>query len=84
MQVEGTRLDRVRDVAEHFVGSVATIDRVVESCRLAAVKCGTGTGTLGVSGAAVLACEQACEQACAQAACDLLGIDHGPTVVVVP
>jgi hypothetical protein len=80
MHVEGTRLYRVRDVAEHFVVSVATIDRVVESRRLAAVKFGTGTGTFGVSGAAVLACEQVR----AQAACDLLGIDHGPTVVAVP
>ena len=78
MQGEGSRLYRVRDVAEHFVVSVATIDRVVESCWLAAVT--FGTGTVGVSGAAVLACEQACPQA----ACDLLGIDHGPTVVVVP
>jgi hypothetical protein len=80
MQGEGSRLYRVRDVAEHFVVSVAMIDRVVESRRLAAVKVGRGTGTVVVSGAAVLACELACPQA----VCDLLGIDHGPTVVVVP
>jgi excisionase family DNA binding protein len=57
MQVEGTRLYRVRDVAEHFDVSVATIYRAIESGQLAALKLGTGTGTFRVSGAAVLTYE---------------------------
>jgi excisionase family DNA binding protein len=63
MQVEGTRLYRVRDVAEHFDVSVATIYRAIESGQLQALKLGTGTGTFRVPGAAVLAYAQACVQA---------------------
>jgi len=63
MQVEGTRLYRVRDVAEHFDVSVATIYRAIESGQLAALKLGTGKGTLRVTGTAVLAYQRACARA---------------------
>jgi excisionase family DNA binding protein len=63
MQVDGTRLYRVRDVAEHFEVSVATIYRAIESGQLRALKLGTGTGTLRVTGAAVLAYAESCMQA---------------------
>jgi excisionase family DNA binding protein len=63
MQVEGTRPYRVRDVAEHFDVSAATIYRAIESGQLAALKLGTGKGTLRVLGAAVLAYEKACLRA---------------------
>ena len=63
MQVDGTRLYRVRDVAERFEVSVATIYRTIESGQLSALKLGTGTGTLRVTGAALLAYEKTCTQA---------------------
>ena len=63
MQVEGTRLYRVRDVAEHFDVSVATIYRAIESGQLTALKLGTGTGTFRVTGAAVVAYTEACVRA---------------------
>jgi excisionase family DNA binding protein len=66
MQVDSTRLYRVRDVAEHFDVSVATIYRAIESGQLAALKLGTGTGTFRVSGAAVAAYAEACVQAAYQ------------------
>jgi excisionase family DNA binding protein len=49
MQVQGTRLYRVRDVAEHFDVSVNTIYRAIESGQLTALKLGTGTGTFRVT-----------------------------------
>lgn len=67
MQVERTRLYRVRDVARHFDVSVATIYRAIESGHLRALKLGTGTGALRVTGAAVLAYADACVQAAYQA-----------------
>jgi excisionase family DNA binding protein len=63
MQVERTRLYRVRDVAEHFDVSVATIYRAIESGQLTALKLGTRTGTFRVTGAAVLAYTEACLRA---------------------
>jgi len=63
MQVEDTRLYRVRDVAEHFDVSVATVYRAIESGQLTALKLGTGTGTLRVTGTAIRSYEQACIQA---------------------
>ncbi len=60
MQVEGTRMYRVRDVAEHFDVSVATIYRAIESGQLDALKLGTGKGTLRVTGAALAIYAQAC------------------------
>lgn len=67
MQVEGTRLYRVRDVAEHFDVSVATIYRAIESGQLTALKLGTGTGTFRVTGAAVAAYAEACVRAAYEA-----------------
>ena len=63
MQVDGTRLYRVKDVAKHFDVSVATIYRAIESGQLSALKLGTGSGTLRVTGAAVLTYEETCTQA---------------------
>jgi excisionase family DNA binding protein len=63
MQVEATRLYRVRDVAEHFDVSVATIYRAIESGQLTALKLGTGTGTFRVTGAAVVVYTEACVRA---------------------
>ncbi len=78
MQVEATRLYRVRDVAEHFDVSVATIYRAIESGQLAALKLGTGTGTFRVSGAAVVAYAEACVQAAYQSWFpDDTSADHG-------
>ena len=78
MQVEATRLYRVRDVAEHFDVSVATIYRAIESGQLAALKLGTGTGTFRVSGAAVAAYAEACVQAAYQSWFpDGTSTDHG-------
>lgn len=62
MQVERTRMYRVRDVAGLFEVSVATVYRAIESGQLAALKLGTGRGTLRVSGTAVLAYAEACAQ----------------------
>lgn len=63
MQVERTRMYRVKEVAEHFAVSVTTIYRAIESGQLHAVKLGTRTGTLRVTGAAVAAYAQACTEA---------------------
>jgi excisionase family DNA binding protein len=63
MQVQSTRLYRVRDVAEHFDVSVNTIYRAIESGQLTALKLGTGTGTFRVTGAAILAYTEACVRA---------------------
>ncbi len=63
MQVESTRLYRVRDVAEHFDVSVATIYRAIESGQLSVLNLGTGTGALRVTGAAVVAYAESCTQA---------------------
>ncbi len=66
MQVDSTRLYRVRDVAEHFDVSVATIYRAIESGHLKALKLGTGTGTFRVTGAAIRAYAEACIRAAYQ------------------
>ncbi|MGH3867234.1 MAG: helix-turn-helix domain-containing protein [Pseudonocardiaceae bacterium] len=55
------------DVARHFDVSVATIYRAIESGQLRALKLGTGTGALRVTGAAVLAYADACVRAAYQA-----------------
>ena len=60
MQVEATRMYRVKDVAEHFKVSRQTIYRAIESGQLDALKLGTGRGTLRLTGAAVLAFAVAC------------------------
>lgn len=66
MQVEGTRVYRVRDVAKHFDVSVATIYRAIESGQLTALKLGTGKGALRVTGAAIVAYAEACMRAAYQ------------------
>ena len=64
MQVDGTRMYRVRDVAEGLDVSVATIYRAIESGVLpGALKVGTGSGALRIPGVAVHAYMRACEQA---------------------
>jgi len=63
MQVEATRMYRVREVAGHFEVSVATIYRAIESGQLDALKLGTGRGALRVPGVAVLAFTAACAPA---------------------
>lgn len=60
MQVERTRMYRVKEVAGHFDVSAATIYRAIESGALDALKLGRGRGTLRVTGAAVLAYAAAC------------------------
>ena len=67
MQVEGTRMYRVRDVAEGLDVSVATIYRAIESGVLPALKVGTGKGALRIPGVAVQAYMRACSQAARQA-----------------
>lgn len=59
MQVEATRMYRVKNVARHFEVSVATIYRAIESGTLDLLTLGTARGTLPVPGAAVLAYAQA-------------------------
>ena len=63
MQVEDTRLYRVKAVAEHFDVSAATIYRAIESGQLGALKLGTGRGTLRVPGSALRAFAKTCGQA---------------------
>lgn len=63
MQVERTRMYRVKEVAGHFEVSPATVYRAIESGQLDALKLGTGRGTLRVPGAAVLAYAEACAPA---------------------
>ncbi|PZS34679.1 MAG: DNA-binding protein [Pseudonocardiales bacterium] len=63
MHVESTQKYRVKAVARHFDVSASTIYRAIESGRLGALKLGTGTGALRVTGAAVLAYEEACTRA---------------------
>jgi excisionase family DNA binding protein len=63
MQVESTRMYRVREVAKHFDVSVTTIYRAIESGQLDALKLGRGKGALRVTGAAVTAYAHACTQA---------------------
>ena len=67
MQVEGTRMYRVRDVAEGLDVSVATIYRAIESGVLPALKVGTGNGALRIPGVAVQRYMRVCEQAARQA-----------------
>ena len=67
MQVDGTRMYRVRDVAEGLDVSVATIYRAIDSGVLPALKVGTGNGALRIPGVAVQKYMRACEQAARQA-----------------
>lgn len=65
MQVERTRLYRVRTVADSFDVSVATIYRAVESGALRAIRVGTGRGAVRIPGAAIEQYIAACESAAA-------------------
>ncbi|MEV0066672.1 helix-turn-helix domain-containing protein [Amycolatopsis sp. NPDC050768] len=65
MQVERTRLYRVKTVAESFDVSVATIYRAVESGALRAIRLGTGKGAVRIPGAAIENYLAACESAAA-------------------
>ncbi len=65
MQAEGTRLYRVRAVAELLDVSVATVYRAVESGSLRALRVGTGKGAVRVPGSALTEYVQACERAAA-------------------
>jgi excisionase family DNA binding protein len=53
MQVDGTRLYRVRAVARMLDVSVATIYRAIESGQLTALRIGIGQGAIRVPGEAV-------------------------------
>jgi excisionase family DNA binding protein len=76
MRIEPTRLYRVREVAEHFGVSAATIYRAIDSGQLSALRLGSGAGTLRMTGTAVLAYEAAC----AQAASGRLQVDEARAV----
>ena len=60
MQVERTRMYRVKEVAQYFRVSAATIYRAIESGQLTALKLGTDKGTYRVSGEAVMAYARTC------------------------
>lgn len=74
MQVESTRLYRVRAVAEALDVSAATIYRAVESGALRAVRMGTGKGAVRIPGQAIREYLAACESAAYTAARRF----HGP------
>jgi len=61
MQVEATRLYRVKAVAEMLAVSPATVYRAVEAGRLTALRFGAGKGGLRISGAALTAYLTACQ-----------------------
>lgn len=63
MEDQGSRMYRVRAVAEMLDVSVATIYRAIESGALPALKVGTGKGALRVPAEAVREYVRACEQA---------------------
>jgi excisionase family DNA binding protein len=65
MQVEGTRLYRVRAVAEALDVSLATIYRAVETGALRAIRLGTGKGAVRIPGEAVEDYLAACQSAAA-------------------
>jgi excisionase family DNA binding protein len=65
MQLDSTRLYRVRTVAESLDVSVATIYRAVESGALRAVRMGTRKGAVRIPGQAIREYVAACERAAA-------------------
>lgn len=72
MQTQGTRMYRVRAVAEMYDVSVSTIYRAIESGQLTALKIGIGKGALRIPEYALAAFEEACSQA-AQSGDELTG-----------
>lgn len=67
MQVERTRLYRVRTVAEALDVSVATIYRAVDSGALRAIRVGTSKGAVRIPGDAIEAYFAACAAAAPKA-----------------
>lgn len=65
MQVETTRLYRVRAVAELLDISVATIYRAVDTGALRAVRLGVGKGAVRIPGVAIEEYVAVCERAAA-------------------
>lgn len=65
MQVESTRLYRVKAVAESLDVSVATIYRAIETGALRAVRVGTSAGAVRIPGQAITEYMAACERAAA-------------------
>ncbi len=65
MQVESTRLYRVKTVADNLDVSVATIYRAVESGALRAIRLGTGKGAVRIPGVAIQEYLARCESAAA-------------------
>lgn len=63
MPNEGTRMYRVKAVAEMLDVSVATIYRAIESGALRALKVGTGKGALRIPADAIHEYLTACQQA---------------------
>ena len=60
MQVERTRMYRVKEVAQYFQVSAATIYRAIESGQLTALRLGTDKGTYRVTGEAVMIYARIC------------------------
>jgi excisionase family DNA binding protein len=73
MQSKGSRMYRVKAVAQMLDVSPATIYRAIESGQLKALKLGTGAGTLRIPEAALEAYMEACGQAAIESAADELG-----------
>jgi excisionase family DNA binding protein len=63
MHVNGTRLYRVKAVAEMFDVSVSTIYRAIEAGQLQALRIGSGKGAVRVPEAALGSFEAACVDA---------------------
>lgn len=63
MQVERTRMYRVKAVADMLDVSVTTVYRAVEAGQLDAYKLGTGKGTIRIPGEAVAAYLARCADA---------------------
>jgi excisionase family DNA binding protein len=79
MQVEATRLYRVKAVAEMLAVSPATVYRAVEAGRLAALRLGAGNGGLRISGEALTAYLAACRVPAPAAAPMLRGLTETQT-----
>lgn len=68
MQVDRTRVYRVKAVADMLDVSPATIYRAIESGQLDAYKIGTGKGTLRIPGHALSTYLEECAQAAGEVA----------------
>jgi excisionase family DNA binding protein len=63
MQVKGTRLFRVKAVADMFDVSVSTIYRAIDAGQLFALKVGSGKGAVRIPESAITAFEKSCAYA---------------------